>query len=601
MNWNQKKIKDVIKEYGNLFWLPVLFLFIILPNIVYYKVYESRLADYAWTPQNGGLSVDFYLYYKQFFFCFLGGVMLILGIVLLWKNKTPAFKEKKQWLSLLPLAIYLVLSLFAALLSPYRETALTGCDQQFESVFVLLGYGITCIYMLLLVKTKRDVEKTGAIIYIATIVLAVLGLLQSFGFNPFRFEWFQRLITPAGYYEATGGITGAFEEGYISLFSFNPNYAGVLLCMCSLFCFVQLVTEKNKKKFLWKLLLWIAVWIGLIHTQSDAGILVSVALSILVLVFFTKPMKKLRYWILGIGGTLVVLVLLLFCIGNNPVHRALASRLQNEPNPLSKMTTEPDGVHITYEGLSFVLTAEYTFTEPVEDSEYLIRMFYENGQELVLNVDNNGNFVPAEAALQHMVLTPAALENNIPVIILQLDNYTWYFLQDANGYYLLNEYNNIEILKETERIGFEGYEMLATFRGLTWSQTLPLLKDTWLLGTGASTFAHVYPQSNYKDQIFYQGGVMASTRPHSFYLQVAVESGVVALVSLLVFFGWYLISSIKRYWNADVTESTARIGLACFVMVAGYLVCMLTNDSMIVTAPVFWGVLGLGIVVNSKR
>ena len=115
MNWNQKKIKDVIKEYGNLFWLPVLFLFIILPNIVYYKVYESRLADYAWTPQNGGLSVDFYLYYKQFFFCLLGGVMLILGIVLLWKNKASVLKEKKTWSIFLPLAIYLILSLLAAL------------------------------------------------------------------------------------------------------------------------------------------------------------------------------------------------------------------------------------------------------------------------------------------------------------------------------------------------------------------------------------------------------------------------------------------------------------------------------------------------------
>ena len=601
MNWNQKKIKDVIKEYGNLFWLPVLFLFIILPNIVYYKVYESRLADYAWTPQNGGLSVDFYLYYKQFFFCFLGCVMLILGIVLLWKNKTPVFKEKKQWFSLLPLAIYLVLSLFAALLSPYRETALTGCDQQFESVFVLLGYGITCIYMLLLVKTKRDVEKTGAIIYIATIVLAVLGLLQSFGFNPFRFEWFQRLITPAGYYEATGGITGAFEEGYISLFSFNPNYAGVLLCMCSLFCFVQLVTEKNKKKFLWKLLLWIAVWIGLIHTQSDAGMLVSVALSILVLVCFTKPMKKLRYWILGIGGTLAVSVLLLFCIGHNPVHDKLASVLKNERNPLSKMTTEANGVHITYRGLSFMLTAEYSLAETVEETEYVIHAITEEGSNIPLAELPDGTLSFDLEGFQNVTILPALMGENIPVLILTLDGYSWYFLQDIHGYYLLNEYNNIEILEETERIGFEGYEMLATFRAFTWSQTLPLLKDTWLLGTGASTFAHVYPQSNYKDQLFYQGGVMAATRPHSFYLQVAVESGVVALVSLLVFFGWYLISSIKRYWNADVTESTDRIGLACFVMVAGYLVCMLTNDSMIVTAPVFWGVLGLGIVVNSKR
>jgi len=403
-----------------------------------------------------------------------------------------------------------------------------------------------------------------------------------------------------GLFMAAYYVTNSVYQGYISLFSFNPNYAGVLLCMCSLFCFVQLVTVKTKKKFLWKLLLWIAVWIGLIHTQSDAGILVSVALSILVLVCFTKPMKKLRYWILGIGGTLAVSVLLLFCIGHNPVHDKLASVLKNERNPLSKMTTEADGVHITYRGLSFTLTAEYSLAETVEETEYVIHAITEEGSNIPLAELPDGTLSFDLEGFRDVTLLPALMGENIPVIILNLDGYSWYFLQDIHGYYLLNEYNNIEILEETERIGFEGYEMLATFRAFTWSQTLPLLKDTWLLGTGASTFAHVYPQNNYKDQIFYQGGVMAATRPHSFYLQVAVESGVVALISLLAFFGWYLFSSIKRYWNADYADKNAQIGLGCFVMVAGYLVCMLTNDSMIVTAPVFWGVLGLGIAVNKN-
>lgn len=600
MKMSMKKIKEYVKEYCNLFWLPVTILFLIIPNIVYYKVYESRLADYAWTPQNSGLSVDFYLYYKQFFFLLLGGVMLLLGVVLLYKNRTFYFYEKKQWLIWIPLGIYLILSLLAAVLSPYRETAFAGCDEQFESIFSLLCYGIVCFYFTLLLKEKKDIEKMLPLFYTAIGIFAVLGLLQSFGLNPFRFEWFQRLITPDGYLENAGPIRGIFEEGFISLFSFNPNYAGILLCICSVFCLVQLIAGRNKKSFLWKVILYIAVWVALIHTRSDAGILVAVAVSVLVLVCFTKPMRKLRYAALGTISVAAVVIVLLYSIGNNPVHDKLVSVLKNERNPLSEMTTKADGVYITYRGLSFTLTADYTFRENVEESDYIIHIYNEQGEELPLALREDGNYYPDVEGLREMILVPAALEGNIPVIVMMLDGYSWYFLEYNGGYYLLNEYNNVEALEPVERIGFEGYEMFATFRGLIWSHTLPLLKDTWLLGTGASTFAHVYPQNNYKDQIFYEGGVMATTRAHSYYLQVAVESGVLALVALLAFFGWYLIASLKKYWNADLTDKSIQLGLGCFAMVTAYLICMLTNDSMIVTAPLFWSVLGLGIVVNSR-
>ena len=153
-------------------------------------------------------------------------------------------------------------------------------------------------------------------------------------------------------------------------------------------------------------------------------------------------------------------------------------------------------------------------------------------------------------------------------------------------------------MQDVERAGFRGRESFATYRGLIWSMTLPLLKDTVLLGTGTDTFACYYPQNNYKDLYYYTGDVTASSRPHSLYLKVAVESGVVALLAMLVFFGWYLIQSLKIYWKGEFTSLSARVGFACFLAVTVYLVCGLTNDSMITVAPVFWGILGIGMAAN---
>lgn len=598
MNTLWKRATETIKEYCNPFWLPVTILFLVIPNIVYYKVYKSRLADYAWTPQDDELSVDFYLYYKQFYFVLLAGSILIFSIILLTKNRKQFFHKKTLFLPWIPLGIYLILSLLSALFSPYRKIAFTGSDQQFESILALCGYGIACFYMTVLLKKKQDFKYIAALIYAAIIFWTILGLLQSFGQNPFRMEWFQRLITPKGYLEAMGPIKGVFEEGYISLFSYNPNYAGVLLCVCSVFCLVQLVKEKRIRHFLWKFIIFIAVWIALYHTRSDAGILVSLAVSAIFLICFTKPMKKIRYIIVGIASALTAITLLLCVIGNNPVHDKLTALLKNKQNPLTEMITDSDGVHITYRNLSFILTADYILAETPEYSEYKIMAETEDGTELPVIQTEDGSYYLGMEGFHDVTMLPAVLGEDIPVVILQLGDYNWYFLKYGGEYYLLNEYNNIEKLEHIERISFEGYELLATHRGMIWSYTLPLLKKTFLLGSGASTFAHMFPQNNYYDQIYYEGGISVATRPHSYYLQVAVESGVLALIALLVFFGWYLISSLKCYWNAEYTDKTSQIGLGCFLMVLAYLVCMLTNDSMIVTAPVFWGILGIGIAAN---
>ena len=83
--------------------------------------------------------------------------------------------------------------------------------------------------------------------------------------------------------------------------------------------------------------------------------------------------------------------------------------------------------------------------------------------------------------------------------------------------------------------------------------------------------------------------IQAFLRPHSMYLQIAIETGAVSLVCFLALTGTTLI----RIWKKRKGDN--RLNTGCFLSILGYCVMGLTNDFMIVTAPVFWAILGMGI------
>ena len=78
------------------------------------------------------------------------------------------------------------------------------------------------------------------------------------------------------------------------------------------------------------------------------------------------------------------------------------------------------------------------------------------------------------------------------------------------------------------------------------------------------------------------------SKPHSMYLQIATETGVISLLAILTFWGYYLIQSAKIYWNNNFNSLSKRLGFGCFLTVLVYLGCGISNDTMISVAPVFW-------------
>ena len=167
-------------------------------------------------------------------------------------------------------------------------------------------------------------------------------------------------------------------------------------------------------------------------------------------------------------------------------------------------------------------------------------------------------------------------------------------------YHILNRFLKWDKLYQQPENILNGYEEIASGRGYLWSRTLPLLKKYMFLGSGPDTYTMAFPQNDYLG--FYNHGYEALfiTKPHSLYLQIAVQTGVLSLIAFLLFYGYYFITSLRLYLKGRFSSYYAQVGVAIMIGTFAYMIAGLTNDSSITTAPVFWCLMGLGLVVNEK-
>lgn len=118
------------------------------------------------------------------------------------------------------------------------------------------------------------------------------------------------------------------------------------------------------------------------------------------------------------------------------------------------------------------------------------------------------------------------------------------------------------------------------------------------MGAGANSYLFEYPQNDYISQAYVYGFNSYGVKAHSWYLQQWVETGLIGTLSLIIFLCWYVVRSIRIYRRVDLHESISWVGFGIFAAVLVYLLVAIVNDSNVCTAPVFWGMLGLGLAVN---
>lgn len=588
---HSQKASNYSAKNSKLYMLPIIFITAILPLIIRVHEYDTGLAGYKWFSQDG-LKTDVFLFYKQVFYIIVCSIMLLLIIYNAYKDK----KNLTFSFTLLPLLLYGLFALLSTIFSKYTPFGFTGIYEQFESIFVILGYCISVYYAFLFIKTEDNLRFIFKYLLISIIILSLLGLSQILGHDFIGSDIAKNLILPS---KLLGKLGLSFNFGlhrvYLTLY--NPNYVGVYVSLLAPILVGMLLTEKSRNRIILYITALTGLLISLLGSQSKTSVISLFFAAVLILILFRKYIFHKSKILISIYGIVVTVILVLFVLN--------FTKITSTVNNLFNMTKEKPTLTDIKTGDDLVIT--------YKGNDIKINLSMENGGMSILMKDGSDNIIPytMDNGTGEFLISDErfsglkaalTLYNQILCLKVNIDNKDWIFSNQLgdNSFYYLNVSGKFDKIKKAESALFTGHEMFASSRGYIWSRTIPLLKDNILLGTGADTFVFAFPQQDYVN--LYNAGFDGQliTRPHNMYLQMGVQTGVVSLIAFLLFYFIYFVSSIKLYINGTFNNFYSQVGVSISIGTVAYMISGITNDSTITVAPLFWVLIGIGLAINYK-
>ena len=585
--------------------LPVVLMVGLVPLIVREYKHESGLTEYPWYGANAE-AYEFFLASKSVVLMLLLFVMAGCVFVRIWRERGKAPFAK----ILIPLFVYGGLAFLSACFSVKKEFSFSGGVEQFESVWVLLSYVFVVYYVFLYVRNTLELQVVADAICFSSSVIGIIGTLQGLGIDLFSFHWYQELITTKQFLAMCGGkLTLNFADNTAYATLYNPNYLGVFGSFVVPFLTMLFVFEKNKWRRLWHGCNFVLVVIALLSSHSRAGLIAAIVALCVAIIFAIR--KLLKWWYLAVPAVnfAVVLVLLVNAYNDNLIF----DRLKNIFAPddvtvaeeiaedgtvvrktgLTELYTTPDGVVLTYHEISLQVTLYNN-----ENSYGMYAIDAQGNQVELLPNEDGTEFTFTHPALRDVKIFPGYIGDKFGMKIQAAGEWRFVYNDEKGRYQYVTGFDKESDMVMAPAFGFENHQRTFSGRGYIWSRTLPLLKEHIFLGSGPDTFVLEFPQEDYlrMKQNGYENVIM--TKPHSWYLQVGVQTGVLSLLCLLVFYGWYAVGCIRLYAFRKLNTQAEAFGMAAFIGSIGYMISGISNDSMVVTAPVFWGMVALGFAAN---
>lgn len=592
----------------NWYLLPVIFIVSILPLIVRMKVYNTELSGFNWFSYND-TQADFFLYNKSIVFTF---ITFIISVLLIWSfirqrflnsKGTNILKENGRYKftsALIPLGIYAILALLSTIFSKYSSFGYKGIFEQFESVFVLLGYCILAYYTFIIINSEEDIQLIVKWLFISVILLCLLGLTQATGNDFFTSDFGKRLIVPSNHWNILDQLTFSFEKNRVYLTLYNPNYVGLYTSLISPILLVLLLFTKNRKL---QILYGIAI-LGLIlcmiaSSSRNGFVALCVSLAFILILFRKLLIRNWKLSLITIGLITIGFLLINTVMGNVFIQRlqSMITDVKTPNQPLSSILTNDDNIEITYNNNKLFIQAEMD-----ENNVTSFILTDENNSKIETTLDNNTSIYTINDTRFNPLSLQQVKVDDINGFNVVINGVNWYFTNetDDNSYYYFNSYGKLDKIINADSAIFTNHEKMGSGRGYIWSRSIPLLKNHILLGSGADTFSLVFPQNDYIGR--YHNGYLSSiiTKPHNMYIQMAVQTGVLSLIAFLAFYILYFISCIRLYFKSNFENYYMQIGAAIFIGTIGYMISGFFNDSTITVSPIFWILVGMGMAINHK-
>lgn len=572
--------------------IPLAMLFVVIPLVVKVKFFANPLVEYPWYSSEASLA-DFFLYYKSMLVTITGVLMIA---ILFWQISSMRRKDtlfNADTRIFIPIIIYLVLAIFSSLFSEYGYFCTHGMPDQFETIWNLIAYIVALFYCYYVIVYQDSEKSILVMIFVGAALVGVICVLQYFKIDIYRLIY------------AGEGYSFTFELGKVYGPFYNINYVGYYTLLFLPLFVLFLILYKDWKVRIISGILMIALLISLIGAASSTAVLaLALVAGFAILFILAKNAKEKK--ILWLPFAAIIIAAIGVCVLVWPRVSAYVQTSNTEKRNLENIYTNDDNVEIDYKG-------QKLFVQMIQDGEMLNFAFSDQDQTPVnweQGASDQGYFYTlTDERFAGMTITPVLITQDPAKygFIVFIDDKNWCFtnqMTDDGTYYYYTDLGKLtKLTSETVSSDFAPLVDMSSFangRGYIWNKTIMLLKDYILFGSGADTYAVVYPNDDFVDKYNNAYDNMILTKPHCLYLQIAVQTGVISLICFLVFYLWYFISSMRIYFKQRLDSPLVIIGFAVMLGTLGYMISGLANDSTITITPLYWALLGIGIGINHR-
>ena len=612
---NQNKTKNIKKEEKQknsfiselknrelLEIIPITLVLAILPFILRLNFIDlyGPFYDYWTGVREFG---EAFSYYKTIFL-YIISVVIILQLFFF----TPKFKKTKAYYIFGLLAIATILS---TIFSEYREIALYGFLERHEGMWVWLSYILLTFASINLVNTDKQLKILTYSLAISGGVISLIAIFQYFDYDLISTQFVQNLMIPSSLRESITEVTFKFGKNYSYGVFGNPNYLGGYMGFFAPLMLASVVLSKETKERIFFGIIFILSSVALVFSKSEAGVLgYIVSILFMSIIFAVKYIKNKKQGnihensILMILPIIFILVFPMISLSSETVRKSIV-RIYNEAVEMLFTKNEP---------IDYRAVGPLNKIENISENEIKVVI---NNNPLIIRTENN-NIILLDGEYNIVSIHDRKVDQDIGLHDLgYLDTgiyYRYFESHDKTGirlfnwgrgltiYFLLGEdkiittdykYQEIEI-KDAPYFGFEGKGSIGSNRGYIWSRSLPLLRESILIGSGPDTFITRFPRADlYAKQVEFGSPWSLWTvidKPHNIYLQIGIHQGVISLLGILVGLIFLLFKSTLLYIKKGIYK-----GLPFIIAIFSFMTSSFFNDSIVGITPIIMIIIGISI------
>lgn len=505
----------------NIVYLYLIILpWLVMPHKAYYTEDEKLLF-----PLNTEGVYDIFLYWKMFFTIAVSIILLVLLIVSVIKYNYKIFDCSRMYdkIILICTIIYVVCTVVSYIFAQYRKLALTGGVNSFEGTIVLLSYVVLFLAGRYVVQ-KCDYRNIEYIAMFNAVVLFMLSLIEV------NYKSIAEI--------ATGHTVEINYTNMICLTFYNPAYcAGFIIMLLPVCLYYYSVSKKLVKNVVWGCLSVTTLMCGFLTRSSAAFyiLIFEVAVFVVVMaVIFLRNIKNVSWnkiiagKIIGIAAAITAVILIDMCAGGHIFNSAKSASV-NETTAIHKKDYYKVN-NIELNKNEVCITGDDNKLICGIDSNNTIYFTDEAGQ--IISVSSQGDRLTFPEPYS---MVQAYIQNDTLCLDLGYKGELRFLMYDNNFYPVLSDGSVVKDISSGTDTQTARFDNLFTGRGYIWRNTLPILKNTLIFGHGAGTFEMYFKQFDFVGLLNSQGNVdLIIDKPHSLYLQIACNQGVLCSVAVVV-------------------------------------------------------------------